>query len=181
MIPKIIHRIWLGDRPPPYPEWWQEWQDLHPGWVCLIHTQLPHALVHASAFPIVGRVDLMKLWALREYGGFYVDCDVKAVSSLEPLRETGFCVPITYGRSVSNCFSGSTQDHAALLNLWEVASQVKEVKDVSRDVGSGLWTRVLANHRGITRLKPYLVDALAAHRNSRPRIAAHYGVQKWKD
>lgn len=102
MIPKIIHYIWLGGKPLPelaeqciaswqkhMPDWqimrWDEttlkksncWLDQMP-----LYVQQAYA---ARKFAFVS--DYIRLWALEQYGGLYMDTDVEVLKSFEPLMQ----------------------------------------------------------------------------------------------
>lgn len=95
MIPKIIHYCWFGGNPEPknvekYIESWKkycpdyeikEWNesnfDLNENTYC-------KEAYEAKKWAFI--TDYVRLKALYEYGGFYMDTDVEVVKSLEPLR-----------------------------------------------------------------------------------------------
>lgn len=95
MIPKIIHYCWFGGKEKPedvkrYIESWKkycpdyeikEWNesnfDIHENDYCW-------EAYEAKKWAFI--TDYVRLKALYEYGGFYMDTDVEVVKSLEPLR-----------------------------------------------------------------------------------------------
>lgn len=109
MIPKILHRIWFGDRERPrlYDHYWQAWQDLHPDWefrtwteadldglinqqsydsVALTAKSAGTAMSHGRAVAVM-RADIVAYELVYRYGGVYVNCDVLPLKSFEPLLE----------------------------------------------------------------------------------------------
>ena len=92
MIPRILHRVWLGSAPIPeqQEQFWEKWQQLHPGWefrtwrdddITWIpnYRTLPQLASHSS------RSDLVRFAVLQKYGGVYVDTDVEPLRSFEPI------------------------------------------------------------------------------------------------
>ena len=102
MIPKIIHYIWLGGKP--LPELAEQciasWKKHMPDWQimrwdettlqksnCWLQ-QMPLYVQQAYAarkFAFVS--DYIRLWALEQYGGVYMDTDVEVLKSFEPLMQ----------------------------------------------------------------------------------------------
>lgn len=101
MIPHIIHYCWLGGSP--LPELAQQclasWKEHMPEWeikrwdetnfdVASAPTYVKQAY-EARKFAFVS--DYVRLWALEQYGGVYMDTDVKVQKSFEPLlSDTAF-------------------------------------------------------------------------------------------
>ena len=85
-IPRVVHRIWLGDAAMPreYVEYGETWRRHHPGWkLKLWRDRDLRRLVPAEA---VARArhrtelsDLLRFEILRRYGGLYVDTDVECL------------------------------------------------------------------------------------------------------
>lgn len=98
MIPKVIHRIWVGgDMPPYYKKFEDDWARLHPGWGIktwgdddLRWLENQHLFDEAERFvpaDAVGqfRSDVARYEILSRFGGVYVDCDVEPQKPLDPL------------------------------------------------------------------------------------------------
>lgn len=95
MIPRIIHYCWFGGNP--LPEIEQQclasWKEHMPEWEMMrwdeSNFDLSSAPLYvrqayeARKFAFVS--DYVRLWALEQYGGVYVDTDVKVLKSYEPL------------------------------------------------------------------------------------------------
>lgn len=95
MIPKIIHYCWFGGNPQPedvkkYIESWRkycpdyqlkEWNESN---FNLNENDYCREAYEAKKWAFV--TDYVRLKALYEYGGFYMDTDVEVIKSLEPLR-----------------------------------------------------------------------------------------------
>lgn len=133
MIPKTIHQIWLSDDIPYHvATWMKSWQNI-PGF--------EYKLWRAEAFDEVGGKeaftkyygledthpalvsDLLRIFIVLKYGGFYADCDCEYVGTypIDYLSQCEFITnlvgfqnsaPITY-----NEFFGATQNHRVLQAL----------------------------------------------------------------
>lgn len=98
VIPRVIHRIWLGgDMPPEFAQFGETWAEHHPGWEMRLWTEanLPRLrnqvlfdrapdLFDSAQVPRF-RSDVARLEILHQYGGLYVDTDFVACRSIEPL------------------------------------------------------------------------------------------------
>lgn len=96
-IPQRFIRVWLGEKPikPRFEKWWSQFRSLHSEWEALtIGDAEARALIPELGLQIVyddvptqaARADIIRLAALRKYGGVYLDVDVMPLKSLEPLR-----------------------------------------------------------------------------------------------
>lgn len=101
MISRIIHYIWFGGKPltPLAEQCLASWQEYMPEWEIM---RWDESNFDIAAAPIYVRQayearkyafvsDYVRLWALEQYGGVYVDTDVKVLRSYEPLlNDTAF-------------------------------------------------------------------------------------------
>ncbi len=95
MIPKILHYVWMGGNPltPLAEQCLAFWQEHMPDWKIrqwnesnfdiAAAPQYVRQAYEARKFAFVS--DYVRLWALEQYGGVYVDTDVKVLKSYEPL------------------------------------------------------------------------------------------------
>lgn len=85
MIPKIIHYIWLGDRPmpPALADNIEEWKKILPSYqflrwgdetLSLINSTFVNEAIAAEKWAFAS--DVIRLWVLYNYGGVYLDTDV---------------------------------------------------------------------------------------------------------
>ena len=101
MIPKIIHYIWLGGAP--LPELAERciasWKEHMPSWQIVRWDESNFDIAaaplyvrqayEARKFAFVS--DYVRLWALEQFGGVYLDTDVTVLKSYEPLlNDTAF-------------------------------------------------------------------------------------------
>ena len=101
MIPKILHYVWLGGNPLTSlaEQCLASWRDHMPDWEIMRWDETNFDIATAPLyvrqayevrkFAFVS--DYVRLWALEQYGGVYVDTDVKVLRSYEPLlNDTAF-------------------------------------------------------------------------------------------
>lgn len=89
MIPKIFHRVWIGEPNQEADSFWLKSKDIHPDWEHVTYSsKLP------DGFNIISDVvknndtpsyhsDLIRLEALYRFGGFYVDTDVEVFKNFD--------------------------------------------------------------------------------------------------
>jgi inositol phosphorylceramide mannosyltransferase catalytic subunit len=136
LIPRIIHRVWLGsdEMPEQYVRFGESWREHHPDWELWTWTDsnlppltYPDALERCRNFGEAS--DVLRYEALHRYGGIYVDTDVECRRSLEPLIENvsafgAWQRPGVIGSAVV----GSTPGHPAIAEV---------LREVSEGAGSG--------------------------------------------
>ena len=126
-IPRIIHRIWLGDdeMPAEYVEFGETWRRHHPGWEFRTWTDselpelsCPEAFERCRNFGEAS--DLIRYEVLSRFGGVYVDTDVECLQSIEPLIEdaTAFAA---YARPnvIGSAIVGAVPGHPAMVATLE--------------------------------------------------------------
>lgn len=101
MIPKILHYVWLGGKPltPLAEDCLASWKAAMPEWEIKRWDETNFDIAAAPAYvrqayearKYAFVSDYVRLWALEQYGGVYVDTDVKVLKSYEPLlNDTAF-------------------------------------------------------------------------------------------
>jgi len=101
MIPKILHYIWFGNNPlsPLAEQCLASWHEHLPDWQIMRWDESNFDVAEAplyvrqayEAHKFAFVSDYVRLWALEQYGGVYVDTDVKVLKSYEPLlNDTAF-------------------------------------------------------------------------------------------
>jgi len=97
MIPKRFIRVWIGSRPIPetFEGWWQQFQDMHPGWEFKTLTDFFEVEVPKEIKKIIpdiktcaGVSDILRLLAVYDLGGIYVDTDVMPLKPMDELLNT---------------------------------------------------------------------------------------------
>jgi inositol phosphorylceramide mannosyltransferase catalytic subunit len=145
MIPKIIHRIWIGNPDHCPADLMKGWLDKHPveaGWEHRLWSNehaptwtsegrsycaggaWENAASIAQLSELCGKADVMRYEILRTYGGIYVDADTQCLRSLDEapglFLEPSAWVPyeneVARPGFVTNCYLGSEPGH----RLWDV-------------------------------------------------------------
>jgi hypothetical protein len=117
MIPKILHRIWVGNPIPDHLAAFEDnWRQLHPDWQFKLWTDkdlgwLQNQQLYDRAELVVPpdavgqfRSDLARYEILQRYGGVYADCDVEPVKNFDNLLN----VDAFAGWEETNMFVGNT-------------------------------------------------------------------------
>jgi inositol phosphorylceramide mannosyltransferase catalytic subunit len=151
LIPKIIHRVWLGpnEMPEQYVRFGRSWQEHHPGWEMRTWTDsdLP-PFTHPGAFErcrnYAEASDVIRYEVLYRYGGVYADTDVECVRSLEPLIEdvrafAAWQRPNVLGSAVV----GSVPEHPAIAQVLRDVCEAAGSGPQVQTTGPGALTRVL--------------------------------------
>lgn len=92
MIPKIFHRVWLGQASVPleYERYWERWQLLHPDWEFRewrddsIKELSLHSAIEKTEINAV-KADIARYEILYKYGGIYLDCDMDCYQPIDSL------------------------------------------------------------------------------------------------
>lgn len=94
MIPRLIHRIWLGGRPVPavFEAWWRTWEAHHPAWGLLTWTETN---APQTSFPrlwkecchLSQQSNLLRWEILLRHGGLYVDVDYECMCPIDSLLD----------------------------------------------------------------------------------------------
>jgi len=95
-IPKIIHQIWLGDKPLPK-KLMKTWKDKHPGWQYILWRDESLEIIKFRAMPQIdqmlmagkynGAADIMRYNILHELGGFVAPADSICVNPIDDLLD----------------------------------------------------------------------------------------------
>ena len=124
MIPRLLHRIWIGGAiPEPFETYWRAWRDLHPGWELLTWTErelvgLVNQALYEEMPTLAGKADVARYDILASHGGVYVDCDVEPLRDISPLLDgVGAFCGWEDGDNITNAVMGSEQGHPAALAL----------------------------------------------------------------
>lgn len=89
-IPKIIHQLWIGEKPKPQ-KWLNTWKDNHPDYEYVLwdYKKLSSEKFHNQTLidkmpELNGKADIMRYEILYKYGGFFLDADSECLQPLEP-------------------------------------------------------------------------------------------------
>lgn len=157
MIPRILHRIWLGgDLPWEAREFGATWARHCPGWEFRTWREwdLP-PLTNQDAFDAAihpaQRSDIARMELLLRYGGVYIDTDFEARKPLEPLLDGIDCFAATEdGTWVSTGIIGAVPDHPFIGRLVDrLPGSIAENPGLPPNRQTGPWfvTAELAEYR----------------------------------
>ncbi|MBQ6137382.1 MAG: hypothetical protein IJI73_08440 [Kiritimatiellae bacterium] len=202
-IPRILHRVWLGPRPPD-DTYLASWRTHCPGWEIktwrdadLADVELPYVRQALAAGKWAFASDYLRLVALYREGGIYLDTDVELTDSPERVRGCAFAVGITHHPHPQTAVICARPGHPI----------VKEVLDSYRgctfDRGYGVYDempittrliRVLARHgvdfKALDPEKAYTPEPgvrlyprslVSRRQEGRPNIFTHHAVATWHD
>lgn len=164
-VPKIVHQIWVGDRPLPkkYKKWQKTWQSI-PGWSYKLWTDkeaetltLINRKLYDEETNMGARSDILRLEILYKEGGVYVDTDFECLKPelLDVLNNTHdfYCglQPIDYSVLViNNAIIGSVPGHpiikACIDNLPYQKTTLHEPNAKIVANGPGLFTRMTLHY-----------------------------------
>ena len=124
-IPKLFHRIWLGDRPLPseFREYETSWRRLHPGWEFVTWTdenlpEIKNAQAFASARSPADAANILRYELVYAYGGVYVDTDFFCQKAIDSLISDDMCfVARQLDGVVNNAIIGAVPGHAFCQDL----------------------------------------------------------------
>ena len=140
-IPRILHQTWKSESPPrQFKKLMNTWKKYHPLWKHILWTDDMNRAFIKDKFPDfiatydgykenIQRVDAVRYFILRHYGGVYIDLDFECLRNIEPLLENESCV---LGKEsdehccihnkemiISNAFMACTPNHAFIKMLCE--------------------------------------------------------------
>jgi hypothetical protein len=126
MIPRTIHRIWLGPDPMPdeFVRYGETWRKHHPGWEHRLWTDadLPQFSpeVQDQAVAVNERSNILRYEIVYRHGGVYVDTDVECLRSIDPLLKDvdAFATSWKPGR-ISGAIIGGEPQHPAFARAIE--------------------------------------------------------------
>jgi hypothetical protein len=153
MIPRIVHRVWLGAEPmPPVLEYYeQSWRRHHPGWDIRLwrdETLPPLACqaLYELATGFKTKYDIVRLELLRQLGGVIVDMDVEAVRPLDPLLQGVHAFAGRLGRThIGNQVLGAVPRHPFFERaVARLDATVGVARTSSKAAGKSLLETVLA-------------------------------------
>jgi hypothetical protein len=194
-IPKVVHRVWLGDARLPDAAYSYEetWREHHPNWDFQLWDDADaRHLVPAGALAACRSrseaANLVRYEVLRRFGGLYVDTDVECRRPLDPLLQgidslAGYLTP---GRIETAVLAGVAGHPAFVYAALTARLTVGLSVDSVEAAGPGLMTLACARHPlarlcGPEAMYPYRWDE--RHRRDDPFPDAwcvHHWDLSWK-
>lgn len=134
MIPKILHRIWLGgDAPPVYQSFLERWRVLHPGWEIrdwgdgdFGWLKNQHLFDSASEYVAQDAVyqmksDVARYEILEKFGGVYADADTEPLRPFDDLLDAqAFAGWEVTGQFIANGMVGCVPGHPMIQKIIEM-------------------------------------------------------------
>lgn len=193
MIPRVLHRIWLGDRPMPerFESFWQSWQALNPGWEFVTWTEPPRLRNRAwyqVSRTLAGKADIARYEIVLNEGGVYVDCDEEPLRPLDELvvdHDAFACKENDDPPWIANAVIGATPGHpavAAVVAALPAGMRRYGVGQPVHSTGPGLLTRTWATRDDVTLLPSsmfYPVHWSRMEDLGGPYPAESFGVHHW--
>lgn len=133
MIPKILHYVWLGGKPMPeeYKSYIAGWKEKMPDWEI---REWNEGNIDISASPYAQEAlaekkygfvtDYIRLQALCEYGGVYLDTDVEALRPLDGLLEHRLFLGYENDVYVATAILASEPCHPFMIALKEMYEKI---------------------------------------------------------
>jgi hypothetical protein len=117
MIPKTIHRIWIGDEiPEQHEEYWSKAQDRYPNYEFKTWCGDEFELINEELFQCqeipAAASDILRLEVIYKYGGIYIDTDVELLQAVPDGYDDLFCAQSYVG--ATNAFFGAAPGHAVI-------------------------------------------------------------------
>jgi len=153
MIPKILHQIWMGDKPMPE-HWMNTWKEKHPNWKYIVWNEkmierLP--LKNKDLFKIYkqkkkfhGMADVARIEILFHNGGVYIDADTECLKPIDELLNCNFFAveSNTRGR-ISNSVIGAIPNHPILREYIQRMGRAIIIEPCWKTIGAPLLTKVI--------------------------------------
>jgi hypothetical protein len=160
-IPMVFHRT-VPEQPDPVAEgYWQRLRDLHPGWTFHTHRDpLPpeHWPLTSDLWPKCRNgaqlAGLIRLEALYQYGGIYVDSDVEPIRSFAPLLHAPAFAAWEDNRCIPDAVLGAEPGHPAFKEALDLARDAVAGGRTAWHSGPGVTTKVLADRGDVLVLPP---------------------------
>lgn len=192
MIPKIIHRVWLGSNPEPeqFIQWRKRLAVLNPDWTIVTWDDGSlkalgidrGELIDAWPSSLAAQSNAVRLRAVLLFGGIYLDCDVEPV---KPIPESwrlheAFAFEQDEQKRLCNAIFGAEHGHHWIGAQWASRLQYRR-----RDAAWGVYLMTEWALRDVTRLPPHLVypfswETPQAERKPHPEsVLVHWWENSW--
>jgi mannosyltransferase OCH1-like enzyme len=212
MIPKRFIRIWVGGSkaiPNQFNIWWEQFREMHPDYEFISITKLSQLNIPNNIKPIVAHViengtcaglaDILRLVAVYDLGGVYIDTDVMPLKSFDPLiiSDKPFLAKRS-SKSFESAVIGSPKCHPAILETlnampkWYMnhIGRSASIQSGPAFVSSVLFGRKDVTHLPIKAFYPYngfgspkreQKIKMFANKNNFPNemYAAHFSNHRW--
>jgi mannosyltransferase OCH1-like enzyme len=118
-IPKLIHYVWIGGKPLPqrFKKNVQSWIKLNPGFEFILWNEdnidfsqdILRVAYKQKKWSMIS--DYVRVSVINQYGGIYLDTDVFAIKSFEPLLQSSCFLGYQEDRYINVAVFGATPNH----------------------------------------------------------------------
>lgn len=189
MIPRILHRVWVGPEPLPdeFVSYGESWRRHHPDWEMHLWTDenLPEGLTRPEAYERLRkpaeRADIIRLEVLFRLGGVYMDTDFECLRPLDPLIEgLDFFTCYLKPGQVNNAAIGAASGHPILERaLRELRPRTEFGYDKS-GTGPLFLTALLRDYPAVEIFPPEIFYPTTDAERERA-YAVHHAARSWKE
>tara|TARA_R110002096_G_scaffold265305_2_gene458806 strand:- start:33 stop:686 length:654 start_codon:yes stop_codon:yes gene_type:complete len=204
--PKRFIRIWLGNKEMPqiFEDWWVEFKEIHPDYEFLTINNINQLSITSEVKSLLNRVDsyagqsdIIRLVALYEIGGIYVDTDIKPLKSFDALINEKLFLGLRSSKSFESAVIGSPKHHIAIketLNQLPYWFEKNIGKSASVQTGPAFVSSVLFGREDVTHLPiktfyPYngfgapkrddKINMFEKNQFPDEMLAAHFSNHRW--
>jgi inositol phosphorylceramide mannosyltransferase catalytic subunit len=192
-IPRIFHRIWLGNRPMPaeFVAYGRSFEKLHPNWRFVLWTDdnlpaMKNRWIFDKSSSWAAKANVLRYEVLFEHGGVYIDTDFECKRNLEPLLADVECFVARQGDGViNNAIIGAVPGHPFLRKVIgslgvHARFVFDEVPSVTQS-GPYFFTKIADRFEGITVFPPELFYPYQWHERWRrnEEFEDSYAVHHW--
>lgn len=137
MVPKIIHYCWFGDGDMPaiVKKCMKSWENVLPEYKIILWNEdsfdvnICNFTKHAyenKKYAFVS--DYVRLHALNEYGGFYLDTDEEILKSLDCFLNHRALIGFDDGKCIISCFMATEKGHPLIKDMIEYYKNLEFIK-----------------------------------------------------
>lgn len=171
-IPKIIHQIWINNKPVPrlYEKFRQSWKNVHPDWQYKLWLKedieklgLENKYYYDKTRDNREKADIARYEILFRFGGVYADLDCECIKSFDVFHEScDFYTGIQHYRPISHLLAngliGAKQGHPIIKECIESIKISSDKSSIHDRTGPLLFTnayfKTIANCNGINLVLP---------------------------
>ena len=161
LIPRIFHRTVPESVDPQLEEWWEQRMKLHPLWQFRTYRDPIDERLFPQTSPYWERcetgaqkADLIRLEALYQWGGVYVDSDCCPVGRHDSLRNLRAFAAWEDETTIPNAVMGSIPGHPAIATVLDLAIAGLKRGDKTYATGVALTTKVFKDRDDMLILPP---------------------------
>jgi len=174
-IPKIIHKIWVGDKPAPM-KWINTWKDKHPSWEHILWDNdkvysrdwinQEHIGEYTEKGIWHGVADIIRYEILYEYGGIVSGADSVCLEPIDELFDNDYelFTPVSDKKFSDNPMLSedidtspiyaSVKGYEFIKKMIDGIGEIKELKAPYRSVGNHYTKHMLLKHKPNIKLLP---------------------------